>query len=68
MSGSSLDGLDIAYCNFYYETKWHYEIIIAETIHYPEEWLIALQEMPNQSGEKLIEYDMCYGQYLGNQV
>lgn len=65
MSGSSLDGVDIAYCEFFYDTKWHYNINIAETIPYPEEWRIALAHMPEQKGNKLIEHDIGYGKYLG---
>lgn len=38
MSGTSLDGLDIAYCEFRQENgKWAYRIIHAETLPYPEE-------------------------------
>jgi anhydro-N-acetylmuramic acid kinase len=68
MSGSSLDGVDIAYCEFYYDTKWHYSIIKADTIPYIEEWRIVLTELPEQKGDKLIEYDISYGNYLGNIV
>ncbi len=48
MSGTSLDGLDIAYCEFYKNKKiakanpsfsgWKCEIIYAETINYNKEW------------------------------
>lgn len=68
MSGSSLDGVDIANCEFFFDTKWHYRIIHAETITYPEEWRIALVEMPEQNGSKLIEYDISYGKYLGQLI
>ncbi len=68
MSGSSLDGLDIAYCEFFYDTKWSFRIFEAETISYAEEWQITLKEMPYQKGSKLIEYDIKYGQYIGEQV
>jgi len=68
MSGSSRDGLDIAFCEFVYDTNWQYEIIASDTISYPEDWLIALKEMPKQSGQKLVEYDIRYGKYLGEQV
>ncbi len=68
MSGSSLDGVDIAYCEFFYDTKWHYKIIQAETIPYPEEWRITLGELPNKKGSKLIEYDIRYGKYLGDLI
>lgn len=68
MSGSSLDGVDIAYCEFFFDTEWHYSIIKAETIPYDEEWRIILTELPEQKGDKLIEYDISYGNYLGDLV
>ncbi|CAF4276447.1 unnamed protein product, partial [Rotaria sordida] len=47
MSGSSLDGLDIAYVNFssignYPEEKWTFDIIHAETIPYSSDWIKKL--------------------------
>ncbi len=68
MSGSSLDGVDLAYCEFYYDTKWHYKILETQTVPYSEEWRITLQELPDQKGSKLIEYDLSYGNYLGDLV
>ncbi len=68
MSGSSLDGLDIAYCEFQYGSSWHYNIIVSETISYPEHWLIALKDMSGQKGEILIEYDIKYGNYIAEQI
>ena len=68
MSGSSMDGVDLAYCEFIYDTRWHYKVIVAETISYSEEWLLALSEIPVVSGSKLIEYDVKYGKYLGKLI
>lgn len=68
MSGSSLDGVDIAYCEFFFDTSWHYKIKAAQTIPYPEEWLTALKNMPGQQGECLIKNDISYGLYLGKLV
>ena len=37
--GTSLDGLDIAFCEFEkVEGKWSYRIIKAETVAYSREW------------------------------
>ena len=44
------------------------QIVKTQTITYPEEWIIALTEMPNQSGFSLFEYDISYGKYLGDLV
>ncbi len=68
MSGSSLDGVDIAYCEFFYNTSWHYKILNTQTVPYSEEWRVQLTEMPDQKGDKLIEYDIRYGNYLGDLV
>ena len=36
MSGTSLDGVDIAYCEFSFDTVWSFQLIHAETIVYDE--------------------------------
>ena len=43
MSGTSLDGVDLAFCRFVYSTnKWVFEIMCAETISYSPSWKQAL--------------------------
>ncbi|HOH83743.1 MAG TPA: hypothetical protein PLI16_03955 [Bacteroidales bacterium] len=45
MSGTSLDGLDIAYCRFVLSAnKWSGEIIKASTNKYPEVWKNKLSQ------------------------
>ena len=68
MSGSSLDGLDIAYCNFQFSDSWHFEIIKAITIEYPEEWQLYLKEAPNMSASELTHLDIEYGKYIGEKT
>jgi anhydro-N-acetylmuramic acid kinase len=65
MSGTSLDGVDIAYCEFEFDTKWYFEIIKAETIEYPSLWKDRLSSLMNSSAETLTEIDRKYGKYLG---
>lgn len=66
MSGTSLDGLDIACCTFTKNTNgWRYKIERAETVKYPKPWLIKLAEAHTLSGEALVELDVSYGKYLG---
>jgi anhydro-N-acetylmuramic acid kinase len=66
MSGSSLDGLDLAFCEFWKENdRWKYRITAADTASYDEEWKMLLQESFHADGIKLIENHVAYGKFLG---
>jgi anhydro-N-acetylmuramic acid kinase len=69
MSGTSLDGVDIAVCAFLKEgDTWKKEILYSSTIPYEKEWSDKLIGAPSCSGEELILLDRAYGDYLGNLV
>ena len=69
MSGTSLDGLDIAYCKFDLITeKWQFEIKDAVTVAYSKTWQGKLRNAINLSGKDLIQLNVEYGNYLGEQV
>ena len=68
MSGSSLDGLDLAMCNFWYTDKWHYEVLKAYTLAYSDEWLIKLQAATILSGFDLAKLHHDYGTLLGSMT
>jgi len=69
MSGSSLDGLDIAYVHLQVGAgKWEYEIVQTACIPYPAGWKKRLEAAPLLPA---LEYQLLhveYGQYLGEQV
>lgn len=66
MSGTSLDGVDIACCLFRFrEDEWSYEILSAETIPYPEEWKQRLSSLHKGTALDLAATDALYGTYLG---
>lgn len=66
MSGTSLDGVDIAYCTFSFKKQWNFTIENAETIQYPTSWLKKLKEAHVLPSDALIDIDNAYGAYLGN--
>ena len=69
MSGSSLDGLDIALVRFEEENdKYRFQILEAETLPYPDFWKKQLAEAFHKRPEELHDLDKAYGQYLGEQV
>jgi anhydro-N-acetylmuramic acid kinase len=69
MSGSSLDGLDIAFTEFT-ETggKWTFDILNTDCIEYTNEWCEQLSKATMLPG---IEYQLlhsAYGHYIGEQI
>lgn len=69
MSGTSLDGLDIALCEFWKsEDMLRYSILEAETISYPEELKAGLINCNNYSLLDFLDFHRFYGKYLGEQV
>lgn len=70
MSGTSLDGLDIALCEFESPIKgiWPYKIIKAHTVPYTSEWKSQLKEAEDCSGHRLLLLHKEYGKFLGEQV
>ncbi len=69
MSGSSLDGLDIAFVEFD-ETggKWQYQIKYSECVSYNEDWLLKLKQATTLSALDYQLLHTAYGRYLGDQV
>lgn len=69
MSGTSLDGLDIAYCEFeHHEGKWSFELKAAQNIDYSDNMRRRLKESINLSAIELLALDIEYGKWLGNHV
>lgn len=68
MSGTSLDGVDLAYCNFHYGKKWSFEILKKDFFAYSDNWKTKLQQAYNSKPEDLENLNEEYGSYLGQLV
>lgn len=69
MSGTSLDGLDIAVCRFEQKHNcWIYKTLAADTIDYSEDFKIKLNQAMRLTGEELIALDRQFGTFQGNEV
>ncbi|HCQ13818.1 anhydro-N-acetylmuramic acid kinase [Flavobacterium sp.] len=69
MSGTSLDGIDLARINFTIKNeKWSYEILESETVSYSNDWLNKLKVAVGFSSEELTKLNEDYTDYLGNVI
>lgn len=69
MSGTSVDGLDIAYCKFEnIDNKWEYLIKNAETIKYTEYWINKLHQAIKLNGYELSLLNNEFGYYIGEKI
>jgi len=62
MSGSSMDGVDLACCDFTWDGRnWIYKILVAETFPYEKELLSKLEEACNWNRKKIDKLDLELG-------
>ena len=69
MSGTSLDGLDIAFCQFRKTLdRWEYKIAQTKSISYSKGMKEKLKNSIHLSADELLIFNNSYGQWLGEQV
>ena len=69
MSGTSLDGVDLAFCRFIHENNtWNFEIVCAETVAYSEFWKHSLLGLEDTDALTFQQAHLDYGLYLGGLV
>ncbi|MFD2891157.1 anhydro-N-acetylmuramic acid kinase [Flavobacterium chuncheonense] len=69
MSGTSLDGVDLAHLSFFYTSdKWHFEILRATTVAYSDYWLHQLKNAVNFSTTELVQLNESYTKLLADII
>ncbi len=68
MSGTSLDGIDIIYVSFSYDSQWEFKIHKAETVKYPKQWQSILSQLVKMPMHQLKQVDLEYSEYLATVI
>jgi anhydro-N-acetylmuramic acid kinase len=68
MSGTSLDGIDLAICTFTKNKVWEYKIEKSNTLKYPNYWKSKLANLHTQNKAIVEQTDIQFGQYIGETI
>lgn len=68
MSGTSLDGIDLVYVDFYQDQTWQFKIHTAQTIAYSNGWQKRLGQSMNLSKDALEKLNREYTLYLAEVI
>ena len=68
MSGTSLDGVDLAICSLKKNECWSFNIEKCTTIKYPKIWKDTLQNLHTKDENDISEINIKYGKYLGELI
>lgn len=69
MSGTSLDGLDLAAVEIRYKAgRWQFNLLNTSNITYSEKWEQRLKQAPYLNGEELTRLHFKYGKFIAKQV
>ena len=68
MSGTSLDGVDLAHIKFHKDSNWSYEILETTTIPYTKNWLKILNTAVHFSKSELEQLNFDYTNLLAQMI
>lgn len=70
MSGTSMDGIDLAHCELTQQDngKWSYNITVAKTYEYNDLWRLRLSKLRNQNALNVYKTDRYFGEYIGELI
>jgi anhydro-N-acetylmuramic acid kinase len=68
MSGTSLDGLDVAACEFWQNQGWHFNILYSDCYLYSQNWRELLSNAHELNSNHLSELNVQFGEYIAGKV
>lgn len=68
MSGTSLDGIDLAFCSFSENKPGAFEIVRAQTIPYTQYWSDQLQRATQMNAAELVKLNTKYALHVAEMV
>ena len=68
MSGTSLDGIDLAICTFTKKENWEFKIEKQATIKYSDYWKNRLENLHTKNKKIITTTDVEYGAFLGKKI
>jgi anhydro-N-acetylmuramic acid kinase len=69
MTGSSLDGIDLAYTKITADNgKYQYEVLISECVPMPPKWKLRIEQLVLQNAVSYLKTSAFFGHFLGECV
>jgi anhydro-N-acetylmuramic acid kinase len=68
MSGTSLDGLDVAVCEFTYDSEWRGSILEFRDFNFPKDLRVALSNSMDLKAEELWRLDKAWAEFSAECV
>jgi anhydro-N-acetylmuramic acid kinase len=68
MSGTSIDGVDIVYANFFYDKHWSFKILKSKTYKYDMDWQNILKNLSDKDLDSIKLIDKNYTKLLAEYI
>ncbi|MDG1246908.1 MAG: anhydro-N-acetylmuramic acid kinase, partial [Flavobacteriaceae bacterium] len=68
MSGTSIDGVDLVYANFFYDKHWSFKILKSKTYEYDMDWQNILKNLSDKDLNSIKLIDKNYTKLLSEYI